>query len=76
MLIAQRLFDNFINSLNDDARDKVYSLASSSMNEAMAQMANLYEKQYGDYPTGLVAAFIHQHLEDKLFQRGKQAAAA
>jgi hypothetical protein len=74
MLIARKLFDNFIDLLSDSQKDEVYTLAVKNVDEAMSLMANLYEKAFGDYPTGLVATFMFQHLKDKVFQRTFKAA--
>lgn len=75
MLIARKLFDSFLDSLNMSQKEEAYELAISNLDESMAMMANLYEKSFGDYPTGLVASFIYQHLKDKVFQKTHKAAA-
>jgi hypothetical protein len=78
MLIASKLLDSFMNALNEEQRERIYQTAVGDIDEAMALMANMYERIFGDYPTGFVAAFIQQHLKDKVFQRThfKDAAAA
>lgn len=74
MMIARKLFDSFVDSLSASQKEDVYELAIHDVDEAMSMMANLYEKQFNDYPTGLVAAFIYQHLKDKVFQKTLKAA--
>jgi hypothetical protein len=69
MMIARKLFDSFVDSLSSLQKEDVYELAINDVDEAMSMMANLYEKMFHDYPTGLVAAFIYQHLKDKVFQK-------
>lgn len=75
MLIARKLFDSFLDSIPSSKKDEIYDLAIIDVEEAMSLMANLYEKVFGDYPTGLVASFIFQHLKDKVFQKTHKAAA-
>ena len=74
MMIARKLFESFLNSLSLEDRELVYEIALSDEDQAMTKMANLYEGIFGDYPTGLVAGFINQHLKDKVFQKTHQAA--
>ncbi len=69
MLIARKLFDNFLDATDAKKKEYVYELAAIDLDEATALMANLYEAVFGDYPTGLVATFMEQHLKDKVFQR-------
>ncbi|MDJ0625084.1 MAG: hypothetical protein QNJ31_01800 [Candidatus Caenarcaniphilales bacterium] len=69
MLIARKLFDSFLDAMTEDQKDEAYELATRNIDESMSLMANLYEKFFGDYPTGLVASFIYQHLKDKVFQK-------
>jgi len=76
MLIARKLFDSFLDSLTATQKDEIYELAVNNVDEAMAKMANLYERAFGDYPTGLVASFIYQHLKDKVFQKTHKPLAA
>ncbi|MDX1921306.1 MAG: hypothetical protein SFU25_11310 [Candidatus Caenarcaniphilales bacterium] len=75
MLIARKLFDSFIDSIPSDRKNEIYDLAVIDVEEAMSLMANLYERAFGDYPTGLVASFIFQHLKDKVFQKTHKTAA-
>ncbi len=74
-MIARKLFDSFLDSLNTSQKEDIYELAINDLDVAMSKMANLYEKVFGDYPTGLVAGFIQQHLKDKVFQRTYRQAA-
>jgi hypothetical protein len=74
MLIARKLLDSFIDSMESSTKEEIYEMAIHQEEEAMALMANLYEKAFGDYPTGLVGSFILQHLKDKVFQRTYKAA--
>jgi hypothetical protein len=73
MLIARKLFDNFLDATDAQKKEFVYELAIYDLDEATALMANLYESIFGDYPTGLVATFMQQHLKDKVFQKTVQA---
>jgi hypothetical protein len=74
MLIARKLADTFVDSIPSAKKEEIYEIALLNVDEAMSMMANLYEKEFGDYPTGLVAAFILQHLKDKVFQKTYKAA--
>ena len=75
-MIARKLFDSFLDSLTSQQRENVYDLAVNDLDHAMTKMANFYEEIFADYPTGLVAAFIDQHLKDKVFQRSHKQIAA
>lgn len=74
-MIARKLLDNFLDSLTLDQKEEIYGMALNDMNEAMARMANLYEEIFKDYPGGILAAFMQQHLKDKVFQKTHQAVA-
>lgn len=76
MMIARKLFDSFLDSLTASQKEVIYDLAINDPDHAMTKMANLYEEVFGDYPTGLVAGFVQQHLKDKVFQKTHKQIAA
>jgi hypothetical protein len=76
MMIARKLFDSFVDALSLKQKEEIYDIAMTDIDVAMAKMANMYEEIFSDYPTGLLAGFIQQHLKDKIFQRTHKQAAA
>lgn len=73
-MFARKLLDNFIDGLDEEYKESVYSLAMTDINNGLAKFIMTYEEVFKDYPSGILLDMMEQHIKDKVFQKERKLA--